>query len=163
MRNEELLAGDPSETPLCLHDCHWPYEAALAQIAADELALDVNDRVEFADTARAVYGNGTFASRSAVLCGGATQRAAPCIREKLQSIVAHALETSPDDIEVMEGRAFVRGAPERGHKLREVARWTYHQQQLLPAGEEPGLVQETPPVVLRSANYGNLMPRSDAV
>jgi carbon-monoxide dehydrogenase large subunit len=115
-------------------------ETTFAQIAADELGVDVKDiRVEFGDTAKAVYGNGTFASRSAVLCGGATHRAAHQIREKLQRIAAHALEASPEDIEVADGRAFVRGAPDKGHSLRDVARWTYHQQQLLPPGEEPVL------------------------
>jgi carbon-monoxide dehydrogenase large subunit len=115
-------------------------ETTFAQIAADELGVDIKDiRIEFGDTSKAVYGHGSFASRSAVLCGGATQRASRVIREKLQRIAAHALETSPDDVEISDGRAFVRGAPERGYSLGEVARWTYHNQQLLPPGEQPVL------------------------
>ncbi len=135
------LRMDPSGTVtvyVTSHSHGQGHETTFAQIAADELGVDVEDvRVEFGDTAKAVYGNGTFASRSAVLCGGATQLAAHHIREKLQRIAAHALEAAPEDIEIAGGRAFVRGAPTKGYSLREVARRTYHQPELLPPGEQP--------------------------
>jgi carbon-monoxide dehydrogenase large subunit len=114
------------------------HETTFAQIAADELGVDVAEvRVEFGDTAKAVYGNGTFASRSAVLCGGATQKAALEIREKLLRVAGHLLETSPEDIEISEGRLSIRGVPGRAYEIRDLARLTYHNAQLLPPGETP--------------------------
>jgi carbon-monoxide dehydrogenase large subunit len=116
------------------------HETTLAQIAAEELGVDIRRvRIEFGDTSHSAFGSGTFASRSAVLAGGATQRAALAIREKLQRVAAHLLEASPGDIQIVDEMAAPRGAPDRGTPLREIAFVAHHRIDLLPAGEDPGL------------------------
>ncbi|MBA3303186.1 MAG: molybdopterin-dependent oxidoreductase, partial [Acidimicrobiia bacterium] len=113
-------------------------ETTLAQIAADELGLPLaNIRVSFGDTDEVVYGSGTFASRSAVLCGGATFLASQEVATKLKRLVGHALEAAPEDVVLENGRGSVRGSPARFVDLAEVARWTYHNPQNLPEGETP--------------------------
>lgn len=116
------------------------HETSFAQIAADGLGIDIREiRVDFGDTSRGAYGNGTFASRSAVLAGGATHRAANIVRKKLQRLAAHYLETAPEDIEISDGVAFIRGAPDHGFSIAELAFRAHHRQDSLPAGEDPGL------------------------
>jgi carbon-monoxide dehydrogenase large subunit len=116
-------------------------ETTLAQVAVDSLGVGLDDiRVAFGDTPTVAYGSGTFASRAAVLAGGAVQLGADEVAGKLRRIAAHALEAAADhDIELASGRAFVRGTPDRGNSLSELARWTYHNAQLLPPGEPPVL------------------------
>src|SRR5919202_1102793 len=70
----------------------------LAQVAADRLALDPHDiEGRQSDTDATPYGWGTFASRSAVVGGGATHRAAGRLAERLKRLAAHLLEAAPDD------------------------------------------------------------------
>ena len=137
------LRMDPSATVtlyVSTHSHGQGHETTFAQIVADELGIDIADvRVRFGDTSKGVYGAGTFASRSAVLAGGACLRAAQVLREKLKRIAAHDLEASPEDIEIADGHAFVRGSPQSSRSLWDLARLTYHRQHLLPVGEEPVL------------------------
>ncbi len=115
-------------------------ETTLAQIAADELGVELdNVVVRFGDTAEVAYGSGTFASRAAVLSGGSTYRGAREVAAKLRRIVAHAMEADPDDIVLEHGTAHVRGVPTKVVTLAEAARWTYQNAQLLPPGEQPRL------------------------
>lgn len=121
-----------------IHSHGQGLETTLAQIAADELGLPLaNVRVSFGDTDEVIYGSGTFASRSAVLCGGATHLAAREMGSKLKRLVGHVLEAAPEDVVLESGLGFVRGSPSLSVDLVEVARWTYHNPQNLPAGETP--------------------------
>jgi aerobic carbon-monoxide dehydrogenase large subunit len=114
------------------------HETTYAQIVADQLGLGLGDvKVFFGDTASAPYGHGTFASRSAVLAGGASHRAAGKVREMLVDFAAHELEADAADMELGDGEAFVRGAPGRGVKIADLARWAYHRPERLPPGMEP--------------------------
>ena len=63
------------------------------------------------DTARAAYGMGTYASRSAVIAGGAIIRAAAEVRKKLLQIAASELEASEDDLELADGIVRSRASP----------------------------------------------------
>jgi carbon-monoxide dehydrogenase large subunit len=113
-------------------------ETTLAQVAADALGLDLAAvRVSFGDTDEVAYGSGTFASRAAVLAGGATHLAATELAAKLRRIAAHLLEAAPEDVELAGGRASVRGTPIRGHTIAELARLTYLNPHYLPPGETP--------------------------
>src|SRR5690606_24617413 len=75
-----LVRVDPTGTVTVhvgIHSHGQGLETSLAQIAADRLGLTIDRvRVRFGDTALGPMGIGTFASRSAVLGGGATYRAA---------------------------------------------------------------------------------------
>ncbi|MBI4608718.1 MAG: xanthine dehydrogenase family protein [Candidatus Rokubacteria bacterium] len=115
-------------------------ETSLAQVVADELGVPLEDvRVVHGDTALAPYGTGTYASRSAVLGGGAGILAARAVREKALTIAAHLLEADPADLVVADGRISVRGVPDRGVTFREVAKAAYSGARRLPKGMEPGL------------------------
>ena len=121
--------------------CHGQgHETSLAQVVADELGVRMADvRVVHGDTAASPAGTGTYASRSAVLGGGAAILASRALREKIVAIAAHQLEASPGDLEIGGGRIAVRGASARVVTLREVARAAYGGTRRLPKGMEPGL------------------------
>jgi carbon-monoxide dehydrogenase large subunit len=116
------------------------HETTLAQVVADELGVKLADvRVVHGDTAQGPVGSGTYASRSAVLGGGAAILAARALREKTLTIAAHLLEAAPADLEIAEGAISVKGSPERQITLRAVARAAYAGLKRLPKGMEPGL------------------------
>ena len=121
--------------------CHGQgHETTLAQVVAGELGVDVASvRVVEGDTAIGPHGTGTYASRSAVLAGGAATLAARVIRDKTLAIAAHALEASASDLEWTDGRMRVRGAPDRGLTLAQIAALAYGGAKRLPEGMEPGL------------------------
>ncbi len=113
-------------------------ETSIAQVAADALGVDLASvRVRFGDTTELPYGMGTFASRSAVLCGGSTRLAADDVRGRMERIAAHLLEAAPEDIIIEKGRASVRGTPTASVSVGDIAHTAYLTPQLLPPGEEP--------------------------
>jgi aerobic carbon-monoxide dehydrogenase large subunit len=98
------------------------HETVFAQIAADELGVDVADvQVSTGDTRRIGYGVGTFASRSAVVAGNAVRQAAVTVRRQAQELAARALEADPEDIELEGGAARVRGTPQAAIPLGQLA------------------------------------------
>ena len=112
-----------------------------AQIAAEQLGLNLDDvTVVEGDTGQGPYGTGTFASRSAVLGGGAVIRAAAVVREKMLRIAADVMEVDPTDLEVGSGRVNVAGVSGLGLTVREIATMAYAMHdRALPTGESFGL------------------------
>ena len=112
-----------------------------AQIAAEQLGLTMDDvTVIEGDTGQGPYGTGTFASRGAVLGGGAVLRSSAVIRDKMKRIAADMLEADPKDIEMSGGRAHVAGVTELGVSIREIATIAYSMHdRALPSGESFGL------------------------
>ena len=74
------------------------------------------------DTAAVPYGIGTFASRSAVVAGNAVAIAARAVRDKVLRAAASLLEASPQDLEIEDGRVFVRGVPVSAVSLARVVK-----------------------------------------
>jgi carbon-monoxide dehydrogenase large subunit len=110
-----------------------------AQVVSDQIGVDVKDiYVVTGDTAAMGWGIGTFASRAAVIVGNAAHMAGQAVAEKARTVAAHLLECSPEDIELMDGRAQVKGAPNRSLSLGEVARRANPLRGTLQFGE-PGL------------------------
>ena len=102
----------------------------LAQIVADQLGVEPSMvSIVHGDTDRTPYGFGTFASRSVVIAGGATLLAARKVRGKLLQIAARLLEASPDEIELEDGAAKVKGT-NRFLPVEQVARAAYHRAHL---------------------------------
>jgi len=88
------------------------HATSFAQIAADALGVPLDwVTVIGGDTAAVPFGVGTFASRSAVTAGNSIADACREVRTKLVRAAAVLLEAGPDDIEIDDGRAFVRGSP----------------------------------------------------
>ncbi len=98
------------------------HQTVLAQIVADELGVPFDDvEVVTGDTRRSPYSVGTFASRAAVMSGSAIALAARQTRQKALRIAADALETTPDDLEIVDGVVQVKGAPTSRIELGIVA------------------------------------------
>ena len=136
-----IVRMDPSGTVLVQISTHshgQGQETTMAQITADQLAVPMEDvRVTFGDTSATPYGMGTFASRSAVLTGGACHLAAGKVAAMLTELGAHVLEADPDDVQLVGGAVVPRGAPDRAIPVKELARWAYHRPEKLPEGMEP--------------------------
>jgi carbon-monoxide dehydrogenase large subunit len=123
-----------------LHSHGQGQETTMAQIAADELGVPVEDSaVVYGDTDVVPYGMGTWASRSTVYCGGATILAARDVKQKMLRIAAEMLEANPGDLEVVDGRISPRGSPAAAVPVHDVARRALHEPHLLPDDLEPGL------------------------
>ena len=115
-------------------------ETTIAQIVASELGVPFESvTVVLGDTDATPFGLGAFASRQAVIGGGAALRAARAVREKVARVAAHLLEAAPDDLDVAAGAVSVRGAPGRAVSIRDVARVAHLETHRLPPGVEPGL------------------------
>jgi carbon-monoxide dehydrogenase large subunit len=115
-------------------------ETTLAQVAATELGVPMSSvRVTHGDTADSPYAMGTWGSRGAALGGGAVGRAAQEIRVKALQVAAHLLECDPEDVQLEDGVASVRGTPSPSVTFAEIA-WAATQRiHDLPAGMSPGL------------------------
>jgi aerobic carbon-monoxide dehydrogenase large subunit len=115
-------------------------ETTMAQLAATELGVPIDAvTVVLGDTDATPFGLGAFASRQAVIGGGAVVRAATAVREKLVRIAAHLLEAAPEDLHVADGRVAVKGAPDRTVTHAEIARVAFLETHRLPPETDPGL------------------------
>jgi aerobic carbon-monoxide dehydrogenase large subunit len=118
------------------------HETAFAQIAADRLGLDpANVEVIHGDTGTGPEGRNTYGSRSLAVGGEAIAKSANKVAEKAKAIVAHTLEAAPEDIEVVDDKFSIKGSPDKGMTLAEVAGAAYLN--LIPDGMEPGLEETT--------------------
>jgi carbon-monoxide dehydrogenase large subunit len=117
-------------------------ETAMAQIVADKLGVDPSEvEVVYGDTSSGPEGRDTYGSRSLAVGGEAMARAADKVVEKAKAIVAAELEAAAEDIEVVDGKFSVRGSPDKGMALAEVAGVAYVG--AVPEGMEPGLEETT--------------------
>ncbi len=113
------------------------HETTFAQIVAEELGIPYEDvEVQEGDTDNTPYGLGTYASRSTPVAGAATAVIARKLRDKARTIAAHLLEAAEDDLEWERGRFSVKGAPDRGKTIQDIAFAAYTD---LPEGLEAGL------------------------
>jgi carbon-monoxide dehydrogenase large subunit len=118
------------------------HETGFAQIVADRFGVDpAVVEVVHGDTATGPMGLGTYGSRSLSIGGVACAHAAEKIAEKCRQIVAHNLEADPGDIEVFNGRFSLKGDPDQGMSLAEVAGCAYIDATKMPEGMELGLEQ----------------------
>jgi carbon-monoxide dehydrogenase large subunit len=119
------------------------HETTFAQIVAEELGIPPEDvDVIHGDTDTTPYGLGTYGSRSTPVSGAATALAARKVRDKARIIASAMLEVAPDDLEWEKGRWFVKGDPEQGVTIQEIA-MAAHGSVELPRGVEGGLDAET--------------------
>jgi len=107
-------------------------ETTLAQIVADDLGARFEDvRVIQGDSDEVPMSTGTYASRSAVLGGGAAKHASKILQEKIKKVASHLLEASATDIEVTEGKAAVLGT-DRTVSFKQIAKAVYSDMKTLP-------------------------------
>ncbi|HUA05481.1 MAG TPA: aerobic carbon-monoxide dehydrogenase large subunit [Solirubrobacteraceae bacterium] len=119
------------------------HETTFAQIVAEELGISPEDiDVVHGDTDVTPYGLGTYGSRSTPVSGAATALVARKVRERARIVAAAMLEASPDDLEWEKGRWSIKGDPEKGATIQEIAMAARGSVEL-PAGVEGGLDAET--------------------
>jgi aerobic carbon-monoxide dehydrogenase large subunit len=115
------------------------HETAWSQIVADQLGVPFEDiRVLHGDTQVAPKGMDTYGSRSLVVGGTALVHACDKVRQKARVIAAAMLEVSPDDLEWDDGRWAVRGDPDQGKTIGEIAFAAFAAHDL-PDGVEPSI------------------------
>jgi carbon-monoxide dehydrogenase large subunit len=127
-------------------------ETSFAQIAADELGVDINDiTVIHGDTSIVQYGIGTFGSRATAVGGTAVLVAIQKLIEKATKIAAHMMQADASKVTFEEGRFSVAlakaaagdgssTAASDGHSvsIQEVA-LAAHVAKEIPPDSEPGL------------------------
>jgi carbon-monoxide dehydrogenase large subunit len=98
------------------------HETTFAQLVADVLTISP-DRIKLrqGDTDVTSFGWGTFASRSLVIGGGAAAVAARRLSDQLREVAGEMLEAAPTDIELVDGHAVVKGAPDVRVSIDEMA------------------------------------------
>jgi carbon-monoxide dehydrogenase large subunit len=107
-------------------------ETTLAQIVADDLGATFEDiRVVQGDSDGVPMSTGTYASRSAVLGGGAAKHASKILQDKIKKVASHLLEASAGDIDVYGGVATVTGT-DRTVTFRQIAKAVYSDMKTLP-------------------------------
>lgn len=113
---------------------------SFAQIVADQVGVDVRDvDVVTGDTDQFYWGAGTFASRGAVVAGNAINEAAKDVRAKILRFASDRLEAAAEDLEIVDGQVRVKGVPDRGVSLGELAQEANPLRGAVKPGTEPGL------------------------
>jgi aerobic carbon-monoxide dehydrogenase large subunit len=102
------------------------HETTFAQIVAEELGIPAADvEVVHGDTSACPFGLGTYGSRSTPVSGAAAAVVSRRVRAQAREVAATVLEVAPADLEFETGRWSVRGDPDAGVSMREVARAAY--------------------------------------
>jgi len=97
--------------------------ASLCAITAEVLGLPIERVVAVGrDSHFTPRAGTTTATRQLFMSGNAVLRAARAVRRHLLDQAADLLEAAADDLELAEGRAFVRGVPARAVSLAEVVK-----------------------------------------
>jgi carbon-monoxide dehydrogenase large subunit len=123
-----------------LHNHGQAHETTFAQVAADAIGVKIEDvHVRENDTRSTPYGFGTWCSRGAVIGSATITRAGQEVRDKLIRMAAHVMEVSPEDIELYDGVATVKGVPEKSMTVAQISGFTYMGGALRPEGVEPAL------------------------
>jgi carbon-monoxide dehydrogenase large subunit len=115
-------------------------ETTAVQLTADALGVDIGDvNTIQGDTALTPFGGGTGGSRSGSMIAGAIAETAATLRERILAIASHKLEVAPEDLELANSRASVRGTPTIGLSLAEIASIAYFGHATLPPEIAAGL------------------------
>jgi carbon-monoxide dehydrogenase large subunit len=119
------------------------HETTFAQIVAEELGIPAEDvDVIHGDTDTTPYGLGTYGSRSTPVSGAATAIVARKVRDRARIVASAMLEVAPEDLVWEKGRWYVKGDPEQGATIQEIAMASRASIEL-PEGVEAGLDAET--------------------
>jgi carbon-monoxide dehydrogenase large subunit len=127
-----------------------------ALIVADRLGVEPDKvTVSIGDTGGVAYGIGTFASRVTANAGPSAHAAAGKVRQKAIKIAAHLLEAAEEDLDVANGRVFVKGVPDIGKSLGEIAAFANGMPGFsMPAGITAGL-EDTSYFTPERSTYAN--------
>jgi carbon-monoxide dehydrogenase large subunit len=132
------------------------HQTVFAQVASDQLGVPLEDiNVVGGDSQGCPYGVGTFASRAIVNAGNAVHVASGNVRVKILKAASHMMEAAIEDMDLADGRVFVKGVPEMSKTLGEVAEFVNGKPGFtLPGDLEPGL-QDLSYFTPKQAVYAN--------
>jgi aerobic carbon-monoxide dehydrogenase large subunit len=117
------------------------HETPLAQIAADELGIDIERiTVTYGDTDRLAWGSTTGGSRSAALGGSAVMMSSRKIKTKMAQIAAGQLGVEAESVVFQNAKIFPRQNDKKFLTFDEVAAMGYDASKL-PDGMEPTLFE----------------------
>ena len=142
---ERATARLEADGTLTVHTAQAPHgqshETTLAQVAADALGVPMSTvRVVHGDSRTSPFSMmGTGGSRAATVATGAVLGATREIRSQVAAVAAHLFEANPDDIDIVDGVAQVRGTPAVAMPLAQVAMTAWMAPQFLPPGMTPGI------------------------
>jgi 2-furoyl-CoA dehydrogenase large subunit len=124
------------------------HETTISQVVADEFGVspDKVTVIDQMDTATHPFciSSGAYSSRFASVATSAAVLAARRVKDKMIKIAAHVMEASPEDIQVADGKFFVKGSPDVSLTMKRVAGAAHWNPGSLPSGMDTGLsVQET--------------------
>jgi aerobic carbon-monoxide dehydrogenase large subunit len=115
-------------------------ETTLAQVIADELGCRIDDvEIQHGDSALVPMGTGTYASRSAVLGGGAAMLASRVVRTKILKAAAHLMEVPVEGLAASNGIVSALGT-NRSMTIKEIANAVYAQMGRIPHDAREDLV-----------------------
>lgn len=93
----------------------------LSQMAAEELGMSLEKiRIISGDTSITPYEFGSVSSRQTFNSGNAVRLACLDAKRQIFEIAARKLEARPDDLEMREGRIYVRGVPEKATRIKDL-------------------------------------------
>ena len=111
----------------------------LSQIVAEELGVDLEKiEVLHSDTKGAIFGQGSYGSRTYSVEGSTVYKAAQKINEKAKRMAAHIFGIAESDIVTENGKFYVKDNPEQVKSLQDIALMLWYAWDL-PAEMEPGL------------------------
>lgn len=114
-------------------------ETTLAQVIVDELGCKLEDiEVKHGDSALVPMSSGTYASRSAVLGGGAATLAARNVKAKVLRAAAFLMEQNIEDLDIHDGIITSRNS-NTSMTLKEVASAVYTQMGRIPRDQREDL------------------------
>jgi carbon-monoxide dehydrogenase large subunit len=114
-------------------------ETTLAQVIVDELGCKLEDiEVKHGDSSLVPMSSGTYASRSAVLGGGAATLAARAVKAKVLRAAAYLMEQNVNDLEIHDGLV-TSTSSNATMMLKEVASAVYTQMGRIPRDQREDL------------------------
>jgi CO/xanthine dehydrogenase Mo-binding subunit len=117
-------------------------ETVAAQVVAEEFGIDPADvSVAYDSTLHGLPSVGPGGSRMTVMLSGAVHGASGKLKEKILEIASHLMETSAEDLELHDGRVWVKGVrdPERSLSMADIGMKAYWHKFDLPEDMESGL------------------------
>jgi len=152
-----VISVDPSgqvTVRLCSTPNGQGHATVAAQIVADALGLEPDDIdvVTNIDTLTSAWSiaSGNYSNRFASIVVDAIAQSAGQVARKIKLLAADILEADPDEIELVEGYARVRGHSNKGIPFRKAAASAHWDPAHLPDGVSPGLMETatlSPPVL----------------
>ncbi len=117
-------------------------ETTMAQVVADRLGTSPqNVEIIHGDTGTGPQGLDTYGSRSTAVGAEAVARAAVKVADKARLIVAHQLEAAAEDVELADGKFSIKGSPDKGLTIGDIAMAAYVTRDV-PDDMEPGLEEQ---------------------